>query len=68
MCPESELTPQSRLEVAISRYQALFEMAHTLAHQGSLPDLLRELHARLKNVVPFDLINFSLYDLSLIHI
>jgi formate hydrogenlyase transcriptional activator len=64
MCQESELTTQSRLEVAISRYQALFEMAHTLAHQGSLPDLLRELHAGLNNVVVFDLINFSLYDES----
>lgn len=64
MCQESDLTTQSRFEVAISRYQALFEMAHTLAHQGSLPDLLRELHARLQNIVLFDLINFSLYDES----
>src|SRR4051812_35539858 len=64
MCQESELTPQSRLEVAISRYQTLFEMAHTLAHQGALPNLLRELHARLKNVDLFDLINFCLYDES----
>ncbi|HMC73465.1 MAG TPA: GAF domain-containing protein, partial [Terriglobales bacterium] len=37
-------------------------MADTLAHEGALPDLLSELATRLKSVVVFDSINFSLYD------
>jgi hypothetical protein len=62
MCPESEPTAHPRSDVMVSRYQALLEMADTLAHQGALPDLLRELATRLTNVVAFDFINFSLYD------
>jgi formate hydrogenlyase transcriptional activator len=62
MCSDSGLSPHSRSDVAVSRYQALFEMADTLAHQGSLPDLLTELGTRLKNVVVSDFINFAVYD------
>ena len=64
MCSESELTPNSRSDVAVSRYETLLEMADTMAHQGALPDLLSELATRLKSVVVFDSINFSLYDES----
>jgi len=62
MCPESELTPNFRSDTAVSRYETLLEMADTLAHEGALPDLLSELATRLKSVVVFDSINFSLYD------
>ena len=54
----------SRAEIALPRYQALLEMMHTLAHRGTLPELLGELGARLENVVVFDFINFAFYDES----
>src|SRR3954469_1303699 len=62
MCPEFEHTPNFRSDTAVSRYETLLEMADTLAHEGALPDLLSELARRLKSVVVFDSINFSLYD------
>jgi formate hydrogenlyase transcriptional activator len=44
------------------RYRALLDMADLLAHEGSLPELFRDLADRLREVVAFDLIMFSLYD------
>ncbi len=61
MCPDAvSLTNSS--EVAARRYEALLEIADLFAHQGGMPELLRDLASRLKKVVTFDSINFALYD------
>ena len=52
--------PQS--EFVIRRYRTLLEMADLISHQGSLPDLFAALSERLREVVAFDLVMFSLYD------
>ena len=64
MCSDSEIWSHLRAEIAVRRYQALLQMVDTLAYRGTLPELLRELGTRLKNVVLFDFINFALYDES----
>jgi formate hydrogenlyase transcriptional activator len=45
----------------VRRYRVLLEMADLLAHNGSLPDLFRALALRLRDVVSFDVVMFSLY-------
>jgi formate hydrogenlyase transcriptional activator len=54
--------PGAQLNSLVRRYRALLEVADLMAHQGSLPELFRQLTARLRDVVCFDLIMFSLYD------
>lgn len=44
------------------RYQALLDMSELIAHKGSLDELLREIRARLRRVLDFDSVNFSLHD------
>jgi formate hydrogenlyase transcriptional activator len=64
MCSDSESWSHLRAEVAVPRYQALLQMMDTLAYRGTLPELMSELGARLKDVVLFEFINFALYDES----
>jgi formate hydrogenlyase transcriptional activator len=64
MCSDLKNSSGSRAEIALPRYQALLEMMHTLAHRGTLQELLGELGTRLENVVVFDFINFAFYDES----
>jgi formate hydrogenlyase transcriptional activator len=44
------------------RYEALLEMADLLVRHHALPDLFREIAARLHQVADFDFLNFSLHD------
>jgi formate hydrogenlyase transcriptional activator len=64
MCSDLEHWSHVRAEVAVRRYQALLQMMDTLAYQGTVSELLKELGTRLKNVAVFDFINFALYDES----
>lgn len=46
----------------ICRYQAILRMAGIISHQGSLPDLVRQLRQCLRGLFPVDLITFALHD------
>jgi formate hydrogenlyase transcriptional activator len=44
------------------RYESLLVITDLMSHQGSLPELFRELVRRLHEVVVFDFISFAVYD------
>jgi formate hydrogenlyase transcriptional activator len=51
-----------RLELEVQRYAALLEMADVLSRHHEPSDLFRALAPSLRAVVPFDFLNFALYD------
>jgi len=58
MCPSSA----PRLEFDVRRYTALLQMADLVAHHHEPSELFRDLAPRLREVVPFDILNFALHD------
>ena len=59
MCPDVQPISNSS-ETVIRRYEALLEIADVFAHDGAMPELLGELASRLRQVVIFDCLNFSI--------
>jgi formate hydrogenlyase transcriptional activator len=58
MCPLGAVN----LELDLQRYAALLEVAEVVSRHRVASDLFHDLAPRLQAVVPFELINFSLYD------
>ena len=58
MCPLGAVN----FEVDLQRYAVLLEMADVVSRHRTPADLFVDLTPRLQSVVPFDLVNFSIYD------
>jgi formate hydrogenlyase transcriptional activator len=50
------------IQLRLDQYRALLQVSESIAVNRLLPDLIRDLSARLRNVVQFDYINLILHD------